>query len=365
MTTGYGIVGAGYFGAELARILTAIPSAHVSTVLSPDGAQRLADEVGAVVVGSAEEMAARDDVDAIVVASPNHAHREPVLAAARHGKHIFCEKPIALSATDCDAMVSAARQAGVLFMAGHVTHFMHGVRAAKRILADGSVGDLLHARAVRTGWENPRPTTSWKKVRALSGGHLYHHIHELDLLLGILGAPERVVMMGGNVAHHGEGFGDEDDLLLAILEFPGNRFATVELGSAFRWPEHHVVLQATEGAIRIDLQNVGVEVRTPLGSERLLLHRSAEEDAERAVEYGSTAEGGGVVYGAPNQRPPLWLRSIMRDELDYFQSLLDGAAPDPEFAALTDGTAAALSIRTADALTRSLAERRTVTLDEV
>ena len=52
---------------------------------------------------------------------------------------------------------------------------------------------------------------SWKKIKELSGGHLYHHIHELDFIQFIMGVPEKVTMVGGNIAHQGEKFGDEDE----------------------------------------------------------------------------------------------------------------------------------------------------------
>lgn len=93
-TLGYGIIGAGYFGAELARIIQALPTARVAAVFSPEDAPALAAEVGCDVVGSVAELVARDDVDVVVIASPNDVHLEPALLAARHGKHVFCEKPV-------------------------------------------------------------------------------------------------------------------------------------------------------------------------------------------------------------------------------------------------------------------------------
>jgi predicted dehydrogenase len=362
---GYGIVGAGYFGAALARALAKMPRAHVTAVYDPRNAARLAEELGAPHAESVEQLCSMAGVDAVVVASPNWAHAEPVIAAARNGKHIFCEKPIALSYADCLQMVEAARSAGVIFMAGHVMNFMDGVRRAKSLVAEGTLGDLLFCRAVRNGWEEPQPKVTWKKKRELSGGHLYHHIHELDLVLSIMGPALKVTMAGGNVAHQGPAFGDEDDLLLLTLEFAGNRFATLEYGSAFRWPEHHVLIEGTKGAIRIDLQDVGVELRAPGRHERFLLHRTPEEDADRTAIYRNSTMDGAIMYGNPSLEPPLWLRGVIDHELAYFHGLMQGDAPLPEFATLTDGSAAMAAIATADALSRSLAEDRKVLVSEV
>lgn len=361
----YGLVGAGYFGLALARAFVQLPGARIAVVHDPEHADAAAVEFGATIAASAEELCQSDDVDAVIVASPNWAHHAAVVAAARAGKPIFCEKPIALSYRDCTEMVDAAAEAGVLFMAGHVMNFMAGVRLAKRLIADGSLGRVLFCRAVRTGWEEPKPSVSWKKKRELSGGHLYHHIHELDVVQFVMGAAETVTMVGGNVAHRGEEFGDEDDMLLITLEFGNDTFATLEYGSAFRWPEHHLLIQGTLGAVMIDLKNPGVTVRIGGTETTHLLHRTAEEDAQRAATYAGSAADGAIRYGDPSTVPPLWLTGIVAEETTYFHGLLLGNEPEPEFAALTDGTAARAAIATADALSLSLTEGRKVDVAEV
>ena len=364
-TVRYGIVGTGYFGAEMGRSLTAAQGSLVTVVYDPENAARVATELGVRVASSVEELCSATDVDVVVVASPNWAHLQPVLLAAQSGKHVFCEKPIALSYGDCTAMVEATSRAGVLFMAGHVTHFMAGVRRTRELIAEGAIGDVLFCRAVRTGWEDAKPSVSWKKRRELSGGHLYHHIHELDLVQTIMGPAEVATMVGGNVAHQDSTFGDEDDMLVITLEFGDARFAAMEYGSAFRWPEHHILIQGSLGAIRIDMREVRCELRAPGHSETFLLHRSRTEDAERRGIQSDRGSDGPIIYGSPQDRPPLWLRGIIDEELSYFQSLVVGDAPLPEFAALTDGTAATAAIATADALQLSLSQDRKVRVREV
>src|SRR5699024_9078548 len=127
-----------------------------------------------------------------------------------------------------------------------------------------------------------------------------------------------VYMTGGNVAHSGPQFGDEDDMLLISLEFDGSQFATLEYGSAFRWPEHYVLIQGTKGAIRIDLQDAGVELRIGGESRRFLLPRTEQEDADRRAIYSGSQTDGAVQYGNPHRRPPMWLRGIIEEEMRYF-----------------------------------------------
>ncbi|MDP9831592.1 MULTISPECIES: Gfo/Idh/MocA family protein [Trueperella] len=365
MLVNYGIVGSGYFGATLGRALNALDGAKIVGIYDPENAKRPAAEFGAEVFDSMEELVNDPRIDAVIVASPNGKHVEPVVEAARAGKAVFSEKPIALSYADCKTMVDAARDNNVFFMAGHVMNFMNGVRLAKKIIEEGELGKVLFIRAVRVGWEEIQPSVSWKKIRELSGGHLYHHIHELDCVQSILGPAQYATMIGGNVAHRGEGFGDEDDMLLIQLQFESGAFATLEYGSAFRWPEHSVLIQGEKGAVKIDLQDVGVTVRIGGSEKRYLLHRNEEEDRQRADIYANSAMDGAIQYGNPDKTPPLWLAGIVEEEMKYFHGLMQGEPVLEEFAKLSDGTAAMEAIATADACTLSKAENRKVSIAEI
>ncbi len=364
-STGYAVVGTGYFGGGLARIIASIEGARLVAVLDPENAGMVAGELGCAVETDIDTICTRPDVDAIIVATPNYLHREPVLAAVGAGKHVFCEKPVALSYRDCDEMVCAAKRAGVYFMAGHVMNFMNGVRTAKRLINEGTIGRILFCHSERNGWEDSKPRVSWKKMRDQSGGHLYHHIHELDFIQFLMGPAKTAFMRGGNVAHTTGDFGDEDDMLLITIDFGNGSFATLQYGSAFRWSDHFVKIQGTEGAILLDMHDVGVTLRTPAGVERFLLHESKAEDDDRTNQYRGFATDGAIAYGSPGRQPPQWLRSIMQKEMHYFHDLMNGAVPDPEFAPLLDGSAARAAIATADALTLSLRENRLVEVAEI
>ncbi|NMD38699.1 MAG: Gfo/Idh/MocA family oxidoreductase [Christensenellaceae bacterium] len=365
-TIGYAIVGTGYFGAELGRIMNQQKGAKVVAILDPENAESVAKELNCDIETDLDALCSRADVDAVIVATPNYLHVEPVKTAAKYKKQVFCEKPIALSYKDCDSMVKACKDNGVIFMAGHVMNFFNGVRTAKRMINEGRIGKVLYAHSARNGWEPPQPTISWKKIRAKSGGHLYHHIHELDCIQFIMGEAKTVTMTGGNVAHQGEEFGDEDDMLLINLEFGNNTFALIEYGSAFRWSEHYVLIQGTEGAIKIDMRDCKGTLRTPKGEEYFLVHRNEEEDNQRTAIYNGVLEmDGAVMYGKPGKKPPLWLQGIMEMEMGFFNNLLHGGEVDDEFKPLLDGSAARAAIATADAATLSLKENRKVAVCEV
>lgn len=101
----YGIVGVGYFGAELARIMREQSDAQITVVYDPENGETIAKELGCDAAASLDELVTREDVDCVMVATPNYLHKEPVIKAAQNGKNVFCEKPIALSFADCDEMV--------------------------------------------------------------------------------------------------------------------------------------------------------------------------------------------------------------------------------------------------------------------
>ena len=175
-TIGYAIVGTGYFGAELGRIMARQEGARIAAVLDPGNGEKIAAGLGCECETDLDALCARPDVDAVIVATPNYLHKGPVLAAARHGKDVFCEKPMALSYADCDEMVRACQENGVILMAGHVMNFFRGVRHAKQLIAEGKIGRVLYAHSAHQLEKAPgevRRTPLSPHPRA--GLHPVHH----------------------------------------------------------------------------------------------------------------------------------------------------------------------------------------------
>lgn len=363
---GYGVAGSGYFGAELARIMNTKPGAVIRAVYDPENGEAAAAELGCAEEKSLEALVSRKDIQAVIVATPNYLHKEPVIAAAGRGLHVFCEKPIALSYGDCREMVEACRKNHVIFMAGHVMNFFRGVRRAKELIAQGAIGEILYCHGARNAWEDTGASETWKKTRSKSGGHLYHHIHELDCVQFLMGGcPDTVTMTGGNAAHVDAVYGDEDDMLFITMEYPGSRYALLEYGSAFRWQEHYLLIQGTKGAIKIDMCDCGMTLKAGDREEHFLVHRTEEEDRDRTRIYKETEKDNGSQFGRPGRKPFLWLHGIMNEEMEFLNEVLHGEKAPEEFLPLLTGEAAVNSIAAADACTRSLNENRKVRLSEI
>ena len=222
------------------------------------------------------------------------------------------------------------------------------------MINDGVIGKVLYCHSARNGWEDIQPSVSWKKIRAKSGGHLYHHIHELDCIQFLMGGcPEEVTMAGGNVAHCGEQFGDEDDMLFITMEYGDNRYAVLEYGSAFHWPEHYVLIQGTEGAIRLDMFNCGGTLKKGIRKNLSLCTKPRRRMMTAPESITARKWTAPSCTANPGKSLPMWLHSIMYDEMEYFNNIMHGAQPDEEFKALLTGEAARNAIATADACTRS------------
>ena len=362
----YAVVGVGYFGAELARIMKEQEDAQVVAVYDPENGETIAKELSCDAEASLESLVSRPDVNCVIVASPNYLHKEPVILAAKHGKNVFCEKPISLSYADCDEMVKACEENHVIFMAGHIMNFFNGVHHAKELINEGKIGKVLYCHSARNGWEDVQESVSWKKIREKSGGHLYHHIHELDCVQFLMGGmPEEVTMEAGNVAHQGEAFGDEDDMIFITARFKDGRYAVMEWGSAFRWPEHYLLIQGTEGAIKLDMFDAGGTLKIDGKESHFLLHESKEEDEDRTRIYHGTEMDGAIQYGKPGRKPPLWLQGIMKKEMAFLNGIMHGKEVSDEYKPLLTGEAARATIATADACTKSRMEDRKVKLSEI
>jgi predicted dehydrogenase len=141
----------------------------------------------------AEALCQSDQIDAVVIATPNDTHRPIAVAAARAGKHIMCEKPLALSAREVREMYEAARDAGVVHMTAFTYRFAPSMRYLRHLLRAGSLGTPRHFRSQRfLDW----PETSWGwrqyKNRAGAGDLFDMTIHRIDFALDLLGPLARV-----------------------------------------------------------------------------------------------------------------------------------------------------------------------------
>jgi len=156
-----------------------------------DHAAALAKECGAR-VATAEEICAAPDVDLVVVATPTHLHAEYAILAANARKHVFCEKPIARTREQAEAMVRACDAASVTLAVGHVVRYFPEYERAKQLLDDGTLGRPAMATLTRGNF-SVGSAREWYLDPAKSGGVVLDlMLHDLDTVRWWFGEPSRV-----------------------------------------------------------------------------------------------------------------------------------------------------------------------------
>ncbi|RXZ79119.1 gfo/Idh/MocA family oxidoreductase [Paenibacillaceae bacterium] len=145
------------------------------------------------------EVVLREDIHVVDIATPTRFHMEIALEAAKAGKHIFCEKPLAMNADEARQMLDAAERAGVVHMLGHNYRRVPAIVLAKQLIEEGKLGDIHHFRGVYLqDWLlDPSYPASWKldKKIAGSGPHGDLNAHLIDLARYLVGEVDEVVGM--------------------------------------------------------------------------------------------------------------------------------------------------------------------------
>ena len=146
-----------------------------------------------------EEVIKRDDIDLIDVATPTNMHKDISIAAIKAGKHVFCEKPIALSAKEAREMLEAAEKSGIVHMLGHNYRRVPAIALAKKIIDEGKLGKIYHFRGVYLqDWiMDPNFPLTWQldKKIAGAGAHADLNSHIVDLARYLVGELDKVIGM--------------------------------------------------------------------------------------------------------------------------------------------------------------------------
>lgn len=249
-----GVIGVGRLGTVYVRDLAGrIPETRVVAVADP--ADDLARKVAAqfdVPKWYADSLELIDDpaVDAVVIVTPTHTHREIVIAAAARGKPTFCEKPPALSLRDSAAMKDAIETSGLFFQMGFMRRFDSGYAAAKRQIEAGRIGLPLVFKA--TSRDPFRPSLEYAHPSSSGGLLIDMGIHDFDLARWFMGEVRAVAAIGATIAYPElETVGDIDNAI-ASLTFVSGKLGVVDLTrSGIYGYDISTEILGLEGTIRI------------------------------------------------------------------------------------------------------------------
>lgn len=311
-----GLIGAGGWGKNLARTLHELGGLGGVAEIRPELRAQLGSLYPAIPLYPDHKGLLQSDIPAVAIATPAATHFDLTKEALLGGKHVFVEKPLALSASEAEELAALARATNRILMVGHLLLYQPAVRWIKDFLASGVIGVLysLHQERLNLG-----------RVRTVENALWSLGVHDVAVLLYLVGeAPERVIAQGQAVLQRGV----EDDVYLH-LRFPGG--VQAHLHASWLWPEkrRRLTLIGEKGMLVYD------EV-----AQSVTLHRKSITPT-----LANRDEGTELIYHGHGE--PLKL------EVEHFlECVVEGKRP------LSDGESAVPVVRVLEEATRQLSEGR-------
>ncbi len=334
MTIGIGLVGAGNMGRAVARMVEAETDVSIRSVYDPDPTaitecrKVFGDEF--VEAGSLEELLGNESVDWVMIASWNKFHAEQTIRAFEAGKHVFCQKPLAISLDECLAMRSAWQKSGKHFVIGFNLRYSPHYRTINRLLRAGEIGEIISLEFNETLDFNHGGFImgDWRRFTENAGSHLLEKCcHDVDLANWMVNSRAAKVASfagldfflpknadaldrvgktrGGRQGYMTwrEGttnnpFTSEKDIFdnqVIIIEYENNVRATLHLNSNTAIPERRMYICGTRGTLRADLYTGLVETKEIGFGKELVSHRTLENDMHGGGDQVLAAELGATM----------------------------------------------------------------------
>ncbi|MEP6924853.1 MAG: Gfo/Idh/MocA family oxidoreductase [Pyrinomonadaceae bacterium] len=287
-----GIVGTGYMGGTHAGIFARDERCQVAALydIRPERMQRVARLTGARTMENAEQVF--DNSDAIVVTTPNTRHVELAIAAAKAGKHVLCEKPMATNLADASRVLKAANDSKAVFQVGHNRRYAPVYQKLKELLSEDKPHSA-HIKMNRGELQNPE----WTSDVSVTGGFLYETtIHMFDMMRFQFGEISEMIAVGSQRTY------DEIDNFSVLLKFKSGLHATFCSAADASWNfpfervevfcEHRTILTQ-------EMENILDNRGTAPNSEHFSYHLAQKEE-----RWGYAQEDAAFLDAIINQTEP-------------------------------------------------------------
>lgn len=285
-TWNFGIIGAGMIADFHAKAIQHIENAKLIGLHGTNSAKSvaLAAKYACRSFESMEDLLQSDEIDIVTIATPSGAHMEPAIEAARHGKHVICEKPLEISPERIDIMISAHKKSGTQL--GGIFNFRYNeaVQVLKDTVVSGRFGTLTYAAVHVPWWRNEEYyKSSWKGTWKLDGGGalMNQSIHMIDLLQYLVGPVKSLQAYIATLAHSIE----VEDTAVAVLMFQNNALGMI-YGSTASFPGQYRRIEITG--------NKGTAVMVENSITTWKFADENESDREILKKYGEIEGGGGT-----------------------------------------------------------------------
>ena len=250
-----GLIGHGFMGHEHEKMLTEMEGFRVVGIADMDLKQLEDVKEGLKRYTSNEELFRDPEVQVVLIAANNNQHHDLVLQAARAGKDIICEKPVAMSLEELDDMVRVTKECGVKFTVHHQRRLDRDFRTAKEIFDQGSLGEVYTIKSSLYGFNGNMH--DWHVQISEGGGMLYDWgVHLLDQILWMMPGAKLTSVYADirNVINF-----EVDDYFKILMRFDNHVTAEVELGTYFltdkmhdKWFERHWFIGGNQGSAYLD-----------------------------------------------------------------------------------------------------------------
>jgi predicted dehydrogenase len=243
------IVGAGGIAQTWGQAFAAADSVNLVAVadVRVDAAAALAEPAGAEAVPDMDTLLTVPDVDAVLICTPPVTHVDLAGAAAEAGRHVLCEKPLAVSTDEAVAMLGAADRAGTILSMASKFRFVEDLQRARSLITGGTLGRPLLLNNAFVSHVEMRGR--WNTDRALSGGGVLidNGTHSVDIARYLLGPLERVLA----AAEGGADLGVEDTARLQIEAVSGAIGTATVSWNATNFANTYIEVVGTEGVVRV------------------------------------------------------------------------------------------------------------------
>lgn len=222
--------------------------------------------------GDWRAMLADDEIQAVYVASPVYLHAGHTVAAAEAGKHVLCEKPMAMNVVECDAMIAACRANNVKLGIAYYRRFYPVIERIRQIIASSEIGKPVFCQMNTFEFFNPGPDfpRHWFVEKEKSGGGpmMDFGCHRLEILTNLFGKVVRTESLTANVAFDRE----VEDTAAVLLQFDSGTCASLVVTHASHESRDTLDIYGTRGAIHIERLNDGELTLRSEGGERREVH---------------------------------------------------------------------------------------------
>ncbi len=204
-----------------------------------------------------QELVKDPDINAVYVATPVYLHAPMTLAAAEAGKHILCEKPMALTVNECEKMIQACRTNRVQLGIAYYRHYYPVLERVKDILKSGEIGEIIYVTMTIFSYFNPEPDAprAWLNVKAKAGGGPLYDIgsHRAEVFHHLFGLPASVHGITSTQAFKR----DVEDTATAIYQYKKGFHVILNVTHAAKEKQDTLDIYGSEGSVHIPDLNLG------------------------------------------------------------------------------------------------------------